>query len=665
MLAPVPSWGPNTTQSLTFNIHMVDNSFMCPDLGPANLPADCLTFEVGFTHAANPNLVFASDSSNQLRFSNPPADGIRVVDVISDTNPAPRTEGGGCSLYNSSSWTVPIRDQGLNRSQVDNTSYRLFLGIDWNLNVNNVPSGENLEWWNGLASFQYPLGNSYYDLWVALVREEIAMIDPSTQIFDASNRLFPQRELGGHGLFNQIDCDSETWNFFDITEQEVNGQTVREVLTSPVSIPVRFQQRNTRVNFRSAALYVMNVNGCTQASAFGDIANLNAFQFTQFAMDEDGNAEAAVSVPAAWRSGNQLTGSYTIEWYYRQTDSFARATRIGGGTTDPRALSTDLSLPSGEPGEYQIEARIKHSSGAVISVVSPAHGLTYQSLVEPLFLDAEDPIADTYLDLGEILEQPFSFRNDTGANATVRITLGSVSPADAQIAFGTDSQGLVHGACADSRQVISVGVNNGSTLNLGLWYRLLQLSRECESLRFSIDVAYTQGSFTSSYKQTFSVLGNCQDEAAKWFESDFEKAGATVPDNPFNVDLDGLLAFWGFCPNTPLAFPVLGQGNYRMRWFDGAESLCSDAPEAGVNGAVWADPDLTETGDIFVEIRDLDNDVTRVYPFRIVVVDVLPAREDLLPRWRESTNDDVDMNGDGFVDLLDMLIFYSAGGCGR
>lgn len=643
-------WHNNTSQTVWFNVHMFDNNIMCPSTAAATLAAECLTFQLAFSFEGTQQRVpVGLDTQQLLTFGNPPTNGVQVVDVLWDTDPRPRVEGL-CQLY-TQDFQVLVTDQGVNAAQVANDNNRIYYGINWSLNI-DTPQGQ-FSWRSALEGISIPLSNSFsrFDLGRFILQETVDLIPENTQIFDTDQTLFPLAPLGGSGTeFNAAECDRETYNFWDVTDLEFENGTVRDGIGQITGLrTLTVDKFSLNISYRSSALYVVNLNGCASSSAFGTDSDAESMAFTRYQLDDQGNASVTVDVPSTLKSGGNLAEGYTIEWFFRSHNNFAKVTPVVEDPDAAQALSTTLQVPVTLADAGQIVAQITHTaSNSVVSVVSPAHGFEYDTLPAFSFMDGEVQ-DDGALQVGETVEQNLSFTNRTGADLTdVTFTLSREGGSGAQFGFGTDQSGIQSQSCAVARTVLTTNVTAGQTVSTNLWIKKFFIEGDCNAnsnYRFAITTAYELNGTSHSYTQHFEVTPGCAD------------------DNPHNIDLDGLIAYWGTCPTGGVRFPIFGQGTYSYRWFDSAASLCFNSPEAGVTTDFWDVPDLTQTGFVYVEVLDVDTGLQRIYPFRVIVFDNLPTQAEFLPSWREETVSDVDLDNDGVVTVLDSVIFFSAGGC--
>ncbi|CAM2009932.1 hypothetical protein [Acanthopleuribacter pedis] len=646
----IPSWTNNTTQTVWFNVHMFDNSIMCPSTAAAELGSDCLTFDLLFSFSGNDQRVpVGLDQSQLLAYTNPPTDGVRVVDVLWDTNPAPRVEGW-CQNYDDD-FEVLVDDRGVIAAQVANDNNRIYYGVNWSLNI-DTPRGQ-FDWRGALSTIKIPLSDDFQklDLGLAIFEGRVDLIPQETRIVREDQTTFPLAAMGGFGnQYNAPECDLESYNFWDITDLAHRTGTVRDNVGSITQFrTVEVEKFSFNISYRSSALYLVNLNGCTSSSAFGTDQGAESMTFTRYQLDDQGVASVTVEVPASLKSGGDLADGYTVKWFARTNENYEAVNLVGGGPPDPQALSTTLQVPITAADATEIIAQITHTaSNSVISIVSPGHGLTYQQLAAPQFLDNE-VVDDGRFQVGESAMQNLVFTNNTGFDLTdVTFTLSAEGGSPAQFGFGTTLTGIQGQSCSIARSVFTTNLVSGQRFSIDLLVKKLYETGVCNAnnnYRFALTTAYELNNVTHSYAQHFELTPGCTD------------------DNPHGIDMDGLVTYWGTCPTGGIRLPIFGDSIYSYRWFDSAASLCLNTWEDGVDTDFWSVPDLTQTGDVYVEVTDFQTGLKRIYPLRVIVFDNLPTQAELLPSWREETITDVDLDNDGLVTALDAVIFYSAGGC--
>ncbi len=497
----IASWPNGETRDLTFFVHLFHSSQYCDSF--SSVCSGPLDFRLEYTYQGQGTPQVAQDSTNALGFDDPPADGFTVVDVHS------RTPSTSCCSHASASFTIPTQAQ----SFVNSPETRVLLGVDWNLHIN--PPSPPLSFASGIGEFNYPLnGTAFYPLRSRVLGGQVSMIAQGVSIFDQNGEPFQLGPLGGTGSLGNVNCGLESWNFFDITDQPVSGGTVKQVLGSVSgNSQIGCLLSSTQVNFREAGIFLAVEGGCGESQAFGPPPAAGDFRIGDFHIISSGQALVRAFVPTAWANGagTELNGNYTLEWFVRGDGAYTKASKAGGGATDPRVLTETINLPGlSLPSDFAIEARVTHvSTGAVVSVVSAKHDLAYSGLGSGFFLNAEET-PDQFLDPGESLVVPLSLQNNIGRVANnLTVTLEVLGPAGAT--FGFDSEALTEsfaGLTSDIVYFNDLGI--GADLDLNLHYQLLEMTQGCEDIDLSLKVGYQDSGLNSSYRYFFTVPGNCQ-----------------------------------------------------------------------------------------------------------------------------------------------------------
>lgn len=516
----VPTWANNQTQTLIFRVHLYNNSVTCGGTGGCS--GNNFPFQLRFTRTGTTNVISAGDPSNWLGLTGPEGDGYKVVAVVSETLPSV------CGFYVTSIFpsvvftTIPALLK-------DDPAVRVFLGVDWNLQVNNNPN-PNITFENGLTSFLYPTGpnqNDFFRLKEGNVNGGGALapfVPQSTLILDQNNQAFPMGPLGGNGPFQSTnDCIQHTWNFFDITDKRPESQAAPPIINH-LSNPRNGLQENTvRMNpasngatLRKAGIYLVKPSGCDVGNAFGTPPT--QVQFETYNLLPNNLVEVKLSLPAAWTTsgGTQLRSNYTVEWFYRNQGTLKKATLPGGGQTPARSLATNLEIPFVNPSDYVLEARIRQTgSNAIISLRSPGHALSYAQLNNRSFENAEfDPnslvhAADAFFDPGETLVQPMRIQNLGGFADDVTITLGRISPLTSEIAYFSREGTTVFAGTGNSQQVFQRDLPASASINMDVLYELLQLDDACRDMDLFFEVSYRHQGMATKFRREFRVQGFC------------------------------------------------------------------------------------------------------------------------------------------------------------
>jgi hypothetical protein len=510
ILGAVPSWTPNGIVEFVFNIHFFDNNTFCD--APSIACPGGLKFDLSFTHsnASTPNP--AGDANDNLRFTVPESGGWRVEQLVSETNDAL------CGNYDELSVNLPLTFRALTPSLLNDPGIRVFIGVNWDLNINNVtpPFPKEL----GISGFEFSINGSPIKVFPLVIRffaGEITMIPTTTKIFDQNGEQFGLDIFGGSGANSGTPtCDEDTWNFFDITDSTVkDGSPVKSNVGVISSHPIIMKRASTAINFKKAGLFLMRDTGCKDnAFAFGPAPSI--FRFAEMNLTNTNQVEVTLAVPTAWKTidGENLANSYTIEWFYRNDDTIAKASRFGGGATNPRALTEQITVPfNSNPGRYVIEARIKHVSGATISVQSPAHEFAYS--FSSAFIDNAESTPDQYLDPGETLVLPFQFRNQTGSAIVATVDMEVTDPIDATFAFSATAPVETRGERGEGDEeginaVFQQTVPDDELVPLDLEAHLLCINQFCGSIEGNYRISYIKDGFATTYTRTFESESNCQ-----------------------------------------------------------------------------------------------------------------------------------------------------------
>lgn len=511
---PVPSWGNNTTQDLVFNIHMYNNNTFCPATNetPINLDEICRTFELNFTYTNQATPVVAVAENNALLFQNPVTDGFKIVQVISDSDGRPLPQGR-CGLYTVNSVQIPISRYTLDRDIVLDPENRVLFGVDWNLNTNSGPVVFNYK--IGIGDMQYPVGNLLYNMWQHfLIPSDAAPLyhseNPQT-ILDQEGNPLTLGLLGGNGGYNQADCETETFNWVDLSGVSVSGMPIRErVLTATLPLTYNITRGQSFLNFRRAMLVIAAENRCEFGNAFGLGPSETQFKFASVANLGDGRVTVALDVPTAWKNSatpTQLDSDYTVRWYYTNERTLAPAVLADTSGDTDRRLDATLSIP-GDPGSFGYQARITHNaSGSVVTVDVPADSFQYAAFNRPTIANGESE-PDDYLDAGETLLMPFSVKNDADEAVSLEVIFGIVDNGHELLFDGSFGTG---GTQTDPTQhlIYSGALAAGQTLAGDLDAMLAGTSFICEPITFFVETRYLLNGVLYSNYRTFNNEVNC------------------------------------------------------------------------------------------------------------------------------------------------------------
>lgn len=535
----IPAWSNNETRTLVFRVHLYNNSVTCG--GTSSCGSNNYAFQLRFTHSGTSNPISAVDPSNHLRVNGPQSDGFKVVHVVSETKPA------DCKYYPGNGFLFVDYNE-IPSSLRNDPEVRVFLGINWNLNINNA--SPPLTFPLGVTNFIYPIAfgqNQSFRLQNPSSHLPVVdMIQPGTEILDLNNQPFSLGILGGTGPYVPFGpCTTQnTWNFFDISNQRPETQAPPPLINhlqnpknGAFENPLTFNPGTRGLDFRKAGLYLVKPAGCDQSTAFGTPPT--QIQFQNYDMLSSNAADVRLSLPSSWTTsgGSQLRSNYTIEWFYRNNGTLKKATRVGGGATPARALNTTLNIPFTNPSDFVIEARIRRvGSNAIISFQSPGHNLNYSQLDMRAFENAEFNPAnnanqpDEYWDVGETLAQELVIQNTGGFANDVTVTIGKVGSNTADIAYSSREKSTVFAGINTSQQVLQRDIAVNGSVDVDLLYELLRYENTCSSLSLFYEVSYRNQGMETSYRQEFSLPANCDIR-----ENTFSLDGSWTPAENFGT----------------------------------------------------------------------------------------------------------------------------------
>lgn len=505
----VASWGNGQTKTLTFYVHLYRDAIMCNDALTA-CNANNFSFDMQFTHTGTSTPIMAADPSNHLNFAAVPDDAMAVVDIHSMT-PAGLMPTGQCERYFTPTWTILLQDYSFNLQP----GQRVLLGCNWRLGTDptdNIGAALGLFDYPTSISTRFPLTDRLLDGSLSMMPESTFLTDATGQVLGTAGSRFQMAPLGGSVPTSgqSLDCSYQSWNFFDITDMPLAGQTVKDIIGA-LDTNNKIQGTTSReiTYFRQAGLFIADDGGCDAALAFYN--SPSNFQFTGMHFKADGTVDVSVSVPTAWTNGqpDTLGSNYTIEWFYKDNRTFKKA-NVTGQFSATRSLNQTISFPYTNPSDFRLEARIRHvPSNSYVSVDSPRHNLGYAGINAGNFANAEaNP--DEFLDPGESYIFPATLSNlDTsGSVNNLMVTLGPTGNASVGVRAAVPAK--MSGPMAFGPGVVYNGsVPAGGQLSLDLEYFLIS-APQCEDAEFDMVFTYTNGSFTTSYTQTFVVPANCE-----------------------------------------------------------------------------------------------------------------------------------------------------------
>ena len=506
----IPSWTNGQQRELIFLVHLYDQQGGAGSDYCSGVLCSDLDFNLQFSYTGQTSPVAALDPNDELSFQQP-QDGFFVEDIHSITPSGPPA----CQSYSQAVFTIALQPQTFNHSLLSDPDIRVLMGVNWNIHLDQtVPPDDipDLPFSNGIGIFLYPLSSSHiFDLVQQVSSQGLNMVDQNSRIVDEDGEQFTLGPLGGKGPAG-LNCNYQSWNFFDITNRNVPGGQVKTVLNNlPVNSEIQAGIGVTLINFRRAGIFLARQGSCSTSTAFGD--SPNDFQITALNLLPGSQATVSVQVPAAWKSGSQLTSAYQIQWFYRNHNTYKKATKPGGGATALRNLTETIALPYAAPANFAIEARIEHvSTGSVVSVVSPRHQFNYTGLASGGFSNAEAS-PDIYLDPGESYVIPATVQNQTGKTVQdVKIKLGVTGPAGIDVGLSGETAALTTYADPSGIVFSQASMPNSQLVDIDLIYQLLCMSQSCQDISGYMEFSFRDGAFNTSYRQNITVPGNCQFE---------------------------------------------------------------------------------------------------------------------------------------------------------
>lgn len=497
----ITSWPAGQSKNLTFFVHIYHSSQYCDNF--ASVCGGPLDFQLTYTHQGQATPIPANNPNGALDFDDPPADGYTLVDTHSQTLPA------ACCSHATASFFIPTQSL----SFVNDPETRVLLGVNWNLHIN--PPSAPLSFASGIGEFNYPVNTgAFFFLRDRVISGQVQMIPQGTSIFDETGAQLELGPLGGTGSVANVDCNISSWNFFDISDQSVSGGTVKNVLgTLGGNNLITGLLSSTQINFRQAGIYLAIEGGCGESQAFGPPPAAGEFRIGELHIRSNGEAVVQVEIPTAWANGagTALSSNFTLEWFIRNNAVYTKATKSGGGGTDPRNLAETIALPGlSQASDFAVEARITHlATGAVVSAVSAKHDLAYSGFSSGFFLNAEQG-PDQFLDPGETLVLPLGLQNNIGRVANnLTVTLGVNAPAGVSLSFDAEIPTETFSDLA-SDVVFFSNLGIGANLDLDLLFQLLGMTQSCQNIDLFLELGYQDSGLNTSYRYFFSIPGNCQ-----------------------------------------------------------------------------------------------------------------------------------------------------------
>ena len=489
--AAVPSWTSGTSKELVFNVHLYDNVMGGQSIC-TNLCTGQIEFIIGFTWQGQSTTVLGG-SSNNLRFLRPDENVVNIVERASHMA-IPLPNGG--LIAHSDEFPWPLAGVNPLQTNLTNPDTKIYLALDW-YTFGFSPTSM-------FDFFIYPFSRtcSINHLHISTGQVQLyngTLVDTTGLVAGTTNGVVPLAPPGGAG--NVGAPDGSGWNFYDLSSFNPTCGSVRTAIDySNPPYSIIFDLFRTAV-IREVALFI-GVQGSCQPLTFAFGPPSPEFEITEFHTDSRGNIRATANAPTLWKTGADLSSSYAIDWYARTNQSITKLTDIN---SDGVKLTLDVDAAFAITDDLVIEARVRHiASNDSVSTISAVNGFSY-ALGGFGFLNAETPIADSFLDPGETLVLPYQVTNESGDTAfSVSVEVG-VDPAVSTEAFPQNS--AIPATLTDTQQVVS-----------NLSYELFA-APACDQSFFYVEVSHVRGSLTTSYREYFSVGTNCENTNVTEFRS--------------------------------------------------------------------------------------------------------------------------------------------------
>lgn len=514
VVQPIPSWAPNSSKSIAFDVHLFDNpgggNSICTNLCPGGVQFSLGLSGSGFgpvSASANGFLSMTKPETNQYR--------LETLFVKWDN---------GSPNFHVSNFSQDLLFQVVNHApNLTTPGTKIFMYMDWHI---SNPRTCFTQYYQGVGQ-----GGCAVNMGAVLAQDNPF----SGSIIDGTGTI-PAAGVGTGGVVLQKPLGGASGNagsginLLDITTKSATcGGTVFSKLgfSSSTTQFVNNLIPHDPLTWRSARIYVGVPQSCeVTTAAFG--APPTATDFLSLSTDSKGLIEAEIDVPSSWKSGSDLSSAYSIKWYLRDGSTFTQLTDSG---TDGLKITLRASQSGFQPTSF-LEARVTHvATGSVTRFDSPIHGFTYEADLNT-FTGAEIPM-DDYLDPGETVNFDLAITNQSGASASgLSLSTGIVTSQVAGHSAGTVPGTLAH----------------GGSHNAPLQLTLLAEQDECGTLEFYYQVQHMRGSFTTSRKEYLTLTTNCQDTQLSFpsVPGDLASWCAAVNSGPCVPGLSGSGAGWIF-----------------------------------------------------------------------------------------------------------------------
>lgn len=497
----------NSLSALTFKIHLYNDTELCSN----TIPFELLFYSEEFNGAQT-----ASGSSGDLEFDTTGGDQVSLTHLIVETQPLP------WPLSNSSSSTHFFIPYNVAPDVIANPNNRIFFWVDYYL------AGRT--WTEQFDFFNIDLDSSGCKLSAPAYLDGFPQV--SGEVVDATGPTTIPVTLAPLGGASNNSPLGLGINVLDVTDLQISvpacGNTLRESLDFSSGGQIVWRYSGFGMVVRRFAFYVGTIGACdAQSTIFGSPPSPTTFQVEDFFLSSLGDVNATLTVPSAWRSGNQLNSDLRVQWFLR-TDGYMASV---GGESRELDLVGSVARSIDTPADYFLEARIRRTTGEEVSTNSRGYNHNLNYTVEPhTFQRAEQEAitgttADEYLDPGEIVHLPVQVTENDGATLT-NLT------ADHGLVIDDNGNGVIDGddIFLTNDEMNPEGTNlrfqalqqtgTGSSRTLTLPFELLTTTG-MPTIWFYVDVDYDANGITSTYRRYTSALQLNREVSSRPFAYDF------------------------------------------------------------------------------------------------------------------------------------------------
>ncbi len=394
----ISNWTSGSTQTLTFFVHLYEDSNVCGR-------------EVDFTLRLNVNggTVNATGASSFFTLGSPSSDLLTLHTLVSDNV----NSFGVVPVGTSNNFTTAM--ESVPSSVINNANNRVYLYMVYD--IQPTPPSEYF------LNFLYPLNNDcliqlqddVFPFESSLLVDALVVDETGTVPEDLT--LAP---LGGGGVFPAAFGEGiNLWDITDVGLTQCSGSVKQAISATGISpgLPGTF-----RVGFLNRVVRDFKIYLGTQGTCSADVFNFGGvpsdFEINSFFISSIGEVEAELSVPNSWETSPNsgiLKPGYLVQWFLRSGSTMVS---LGSGSTD-LSLSRDANVAVDTPDEFFLEARVQRTS-TNSWVSTDNRGLNHEieyTLLTPTYdreeqnfaTGASDP--DDFFDPGEVLNIPV-FMND-------------------------------------------------------------------------------------------------------------------------------------------------------------------------------------------------------------------------------------------------------------